>query len=133
MGSVGSTASASAGSYGADGLDANGMPGPGYKPDPPTGVPATYPLKSNALDNDPACRGFTLENYKTKAFQGGGDTQLYSMCGQAFDIYNSYLNARRKGYSEKDANITWSAHALAAKNASTFYKNTNTGGGIRLP
>lgn len=83
---------------------------------------ASYPTKPN-LAQGAHCPGFTMANYSTRAFQGGGDTQLYTMCGQAFEYYKAYLNAIRKGYSEADANKTYSAHAASARTAQSFFRN----------
>jgi hypothetical protein len=88
---------------------------------------ASFPIRANKLDGDPACTGFTLQNYRQRGLEGGNDVQLKTMCAQAFEYYNMYLNAIRQGYAEADANRTYDAHAGAALNASSFYAN-NRGG-----
>ena len=84
---------------------------------------ASFPIRANKLDGDPACAGFTLQNYRQRGLEGGNDVQLKTMCAQAFEYYNMYLNAIRQGYGEADANRTYDAHAGAALNASSFYAN----------
>ena len=84
---------------------------------------ASFPIRANKLDGDPACVGFTLQNYRQRGLEGGNDVQLKTMCAQAFEYYNMYLNAIRQGYAEADANRTYDAHAGAALNASSFYAN----------
>lgn len=74
---------------------------------------ASYPTKPNLATG--ACTGFTEQNYRTKALQGGGDAQLYTMCGQAFEYYTMYKRAIAQGYSEADANRTYAAHEQSAR------------------
>lgn len=88
---------------------------------------AAFPVRPNALDGDPGCAGFTLANYRQRGLEGGHDVQLKTMCAQAFEYYNMYLNAIRQGYSEADCNRTYDAHAAAALNASAFYANNRAG------
>jgi TPR repeat protein len=84
---------------------------------------AAYPTKPMVAMGE-ACAGFTLENYRTRAFQAGaGDPQLNAMCGQAFVYYSAYLNAIRQGYAEADADRTFAAHQAAARNAIAFHQN----------
>ncbi len=81
----------------------------------PTGVRGTYPTRPN-LAEGPQCPGFTISNYRTHAFEGGRDQQLFALCGQAFEYYKWYLNAIDQGYSEADANRTYNAHEGAVRN-----------------
>jgi hypothetical protein len=97
-----------------------------------TTPPGTYPTKPNRATGQ-FCPGFTMENFETKAFQGGNDTQLFTMCGQAFNYYRMYLNAIRQGYAEADANRTYDAHVKSARVAEQFYRDTRSTGGIRVP
>jgi hypothetical protein len=92
-------------------------------PDNAAPVTASYPVRPNKLDGDPACSGFTMQNYRERGLEGGNDVQLKTMCAQAFEYYSMYLNAIRQGYGEADANRTYDAHAGAALNASSFYAN----------
>ncbi len=80
-----------------------------------TGVRGTYPTRPN-LAEGPQCPGFTISNYRTHAFEGGRDQQLFALCGQAFEYYKWYLNAIDQGYSEADANRTYNAHEGAVRN-----------------
>lgn len=80
----------------------------------PTGVRGSYPTRPN-LAEGPQCPGFTLGNYRTHAYEGGRDQQLYSHCGVAFEYYKWYLNAIEQGYSEADANRTYNAHEGAVR------------------
>ncbi|MCC6915546.1 MAG: hypothetical protein IT566_17750, partial [Rhodospirillaceae bacterium] len=80
----------------------------------PTGVRGSYPTRPN-LAEGPQCPGFTLGNYRTHAYEGGRDQQLYSHCGVAFEYYKMYLNAIEQGYSEADANRTYNAHEGAVR------------------
>lgn len=67
-----------------------------------------------------ACPGFTESNYRSVAVSGGGDQQLYTMCGQAFEYYVMYKRAIAQGYSEADAKRTYAAHEQAANTARNF-------------
>ncbi|WP_372016948.1 hypothetical protein [Pseudoxanthomonas sp. 10H] len=67
-----------------------------------------------------ACPGFTEGNYRQKAVSGGGDQQLYAMCGQAFEYYTMYKRAIAQGYSEADANRTYAAHQQSAQVAQGY-------------
>lgn len=96
-----------------------------------TTTPGSYPTKPNLAG--PGCKGFTVENYERMALQGGNDTQLNTMCGQAFHYYKAYLAAIRLGYAEVDANRTYDAHEKSARVANQFYKDTRSTGGIRVP
>ncbi|MDP1588538.1 MAG: hypothetical protein Q8M07_12385 [Prosthecobacter sp.] len=80
-----------------------------------SGGKAFYPTRPN-LALGAQCPGFTIANYRTHAFNGGNDQQLYSLCGQAFEYYKMYLNAIDQGYSEADANRTYDAHQGAVRN-----------------
>ncbi len=80
----------------------------------PTGVRGSYPTRPN-LAEGPQCPGFTISNYRTHAYEGGRDQQLYSHCGVAFEYYKWYLNAIEQGYSEADANRTYNAHEGAVR------------------
>lgn len=79
---------------------------------------APYPTKPNLALS--ACTGFTEGNYRTKALEGGGDSQLNTMCGQAFEYYTMYKRAIAQGYSESDANRTYAAHEDSARVASGY-------------
>lgn len=81
----------------------------------PTGVKGSYPTRPNLAEGS-QCPGFTLGNYRTHAFNGGRDQQLFALCGQAFEYYKMYLNAIDQGYSEADANRTYNAHEGAVRN-----------------
>jgi hypothetical protein len=85
-------------------------------------VRASYPTQPNVAIG-PQCPGFTLDNYRTHAFEGGGDQQLFSLCGQAFEYYSMYLRAISQGYSEADSLRTYDAHQKAAQQAKYFYDN----------
>lgn len=80
-----------------------------------------YPTKPNLASG--ACAGFTEQNYRTKALEGGGDSQLNTMCGQAFEYYTMYKRAIAQGYSEADANRTYAAHEQSARVASGFLQS----------
>lgn len=93
-----------------------------------TGMPASaggvvsgassYPTQANLAGG--ACSGFTEGNYRQMAVQGGGDSQLYTMCGQAFEYYTMYKRAIAQGASQADANRTYEAHRQAAATASGY-------------
>lgn len=87
------------------------------------GSGASYPTRGNALDGSQACSMMNLNNYRTVALSGNPDAQLKTMCGQAFEYYHMYLNAIQQGYSEDDANRTYSAHEQSARVAISFYEN----------
>jgi len=87
---------------------------------------AGYPTRPNTLVGGAACADFSLSNYRELALSGGNDIQLKTMCGQAFEYYSMYLRAIEQGYSESDANRTYSAFEGAASNASSFYRNNRS-------
>lgn len=103
---------------GATGLGATGLGGASLGG---SGRAGSYATKPNLATG--ACPGFTESNYRQRAFEGGGDTQLFTMCGQAFEYYTMYKRAISQGYSEADANRTYAAHEGAALNAQNFAKN----------
>lgn len=82
------------------------------------GVRPNFPTKPNLATS--ACAGFTESNYRQKAFEGGPDTQLLTMCGQAFEYYTMYKRAIAQGYSEEDCNRTYAAHEQSARVAINF-------------
>jgi hypothetical protein len=85
-------------------------------------TPGSYPTQGNlALSS---CAGFTEGNYREKALSGGGDQQLYSMCGQAFEYYVMYKRAIAQGYSESEANRTYEAHRKSAAVAAQFLRDS---------
>lgn len=79
---------------------------------------ATYPTQDNLAAG--ACSGFTESNYRQMAVQGGGDSQLHTMCGQAFEYYAMYKRAIAQGASQADAERTYKAHRQAAQTASGY-------------
>lgn len=81
----------------------------------------SYPTRPNLAAS--ACAGFTEGNYRQKALSGGGDQQLHTMCGQAFDYYAMYKRAIAQGYSEADANRTYAAHEQSARVAQGFLRS----------
>ena len=81
-------------------------------------APGSYPTQPNLATG--SCAGFTESNYREKAVSGGGDQQLYTMCGQAFEYYTMYKRAIAQGYSQADAERTYDAHRQAAATASGF-------------
>lgn len=83
------------------------------------GMPVAGARPNMALQGS-ACSGFTEQNYRSKALSGGGDAQLYAMCGQAFEYYVAYKRALVSG---QDASTTYKAHQDAALNATSFYEN----------
>ncbi|RYD67531.1 MAG: hypothetical protein EOP58_02925 [Sphingomonadales bacterium] len=95
-----------------------GVPGVGGAA---SGARASYPTKRNLATG--VCAGFTEGNYRERALRGGKDTQLDTMCGQAFEYYVMYKRAIAQGYSEADANRTYAAHEGAAANAQNFRTN----------
>ncbi|UNK58870.1 sel1 repeat family protein [Pseudoxanthomonas daejeonensis] len=70
-----------------------------------------------------ACAGFTESNYRQRAVSGGGDQQLYAMCGQAFEYYTMYKRAIAQGHSDADAERTYAAHRQAAQVAKGFLQS----------
>ncbi len=80
--------------------------------------PGSYPTQPNLATG--SCAGFTEANYREKAVSGGGDQQLYTMCGQAFEYYTMYKRAISQGYSQADAERTYSAHRDSAAVASSY-------------
>jgi hypothetical protein len=78
----------------------------------------SFPTKPNLATS--ACPGFTESNYRQLALSGGGDTQLYTLCGQAFEYYTMYKRAISQGYSEADCNRTYAAHEQSARVAVNF-------------
>jgi hypothetical protein len=82
----------------------------------------SYPTRPNLLASS-TCPGFTEANYRQKALAGGPDTQLATMCGQAFEYYTMYKRAIAQGYSEADANRTYAAHAQSAQVANSFARD----------
>lgn len=81
-------------------------------------APGSYPTQPNLATG--SCAGFSEANYREKAVSGGGDQQLYTMCGQAFEYYTMYKRAIAQGYSQADAERTYDAHRQAAASASSF-------------
>ena len=79
---------------------------------------ASFPTKPNLATG--ACSGFNESNYRQLAVSGGADSQLYAMCGQAFEYYTMYKRAISQGYSEADCNRTYAAHEQASRVASNF-------------
>jgi hypothetical protein len=80
--------------------------------------PGSYPTQPNLATG--SCAGFTEANYRERAVSGGGDQQLYAMCGQAFEYYTMYKRAIAQGYSQADAERTYSAHRDSAAVASSY-------------
>lgn len=64
------------------------------------------------------CPGFTEGNYRSHAFNGGRDQQLYALCGQAFEYYHMYQNAVQQG--DPDAGRTYQAHSAAVRQIKQF-------------
>lgn len=87
----------------------------------PTGVRGSYPTRPNLAEGS-QCPGFTIGNYRTHAFNGGRDQQLFALCGQAFEYYKMYLNAIDQGYSEADSNRTYNAHEGAVRNLQSMLR-----------
>lgn len=87
-------------------------------------TPGSYPTRDNWLAGQPACSGYTVENYQTVygANANGKDAQLHALCAGAFNYYAMYLNAIRKGYSQSDSNITYGVFDDAARSAVNFYQ-----------
>lgn len=81
----------------------------------------SYPTRPNLATS--ACAGFTEGNYRQKALSGGGDQQLYTMCGQAFEYYTMYKRAIAQGYSEADANRTYAAHQQSTQVAQGYLQS----------
>lgn len=88
-------------------------------------APGSYPARPNTLEGDPACSGYTVENYKSVYGQNsnGPDAQLHALCAGAYNYYWMYLNAIRKGYDQADSDLTYAAFTDAAQVASSFYRN----------
>jgi hypothetical protein len=82
----------------------------------------SYATRPNMLAPS-TCPGFTEANYRQKALSGGPDTQLATMCGQAFEYYTMYKRAIAQGYAEADANRTYQAHAQSAQVANSFARD----------
>jgi hypothetical protein len=89
------------------------------------GARASFRTLGN-MAKGPQCPGFTMENYRTVALNGGNDQQLFSLCGQAFEYYHQYENAIAQGYSEAEANLTYKAHEQSALVATDFYNKNKT-------
>ncbi len=87
------------------------------------GSKASYPTKPNMLAGQAACSMMNESNYRQVAVSGGNDVQLKAMCGQAYEYYVMYKRAISQGYSEADANRTYSAHEQSARVAINFYTN----------
>jgi hypothetical protein len=68
------------------------------------------------------CPGFTEDNYRTRALQGGGDTQLYTLCGGAYEYFHMYQNAIRQGLAGADR--TYQAHRASALQIQQFVNQT---------
>lgn len=86
------------------------------------GGAASYPIEP-PVNLGEACAGFTESNYRALAVQApGDDAHLYAACGQAFELYQMYLNAVRQGYSQAEAMRTYQAHQGAAANAVDYYR-----------
>lgn len=112
-------AAMAAGAAGGGGLGAAGpLPGSVLP-----GASASAGFKPN-LAATAACAGFTEGNYRQMALRGGGDTQLDTMCGQAFEYYTMYKRALAQGYSVADADRTYQAHAAAARVANGFARDS---------
>jgi hypothetical protein len=88
-------------------------------PRPGAVTPGSYAARPN-LAIGPNCPGFTPDNYRTHAFEGGNDKQLYTLCGEAFEYHHMYLNAIQQGYSEADANLTYNAHQKTVQQIQQF-------------
>ena len=98
-------------------------PGATVEPEAATASMASYTPQGNVLDDEEACAGFTLSNYRERGLAEGNDVQLNTMCAQAFEYYVMYRRAIEQGYSEADANRTFEAHRAAALNAKAFYES----------
>ncbi len=66
------------------------------------------------------CPGFTMENYRTHAFNGGNNQQLFALCGQAYEFYKIHLNAVNQGYGQADANMSWDRHVAVTQQIRAF-------------
>lgn len=108
-----------------------GGPGGGSGAPAPSGnvgaaAPArkSYPARPNILSGHPACRGYTVDNYKQYFQQNskGPDVQLHSLCAGAYNYYWMYLNAIKQGYSQADSDRTYAAFTDSAKVAINFYE-----------
>lgn len=116
-----STASSGTSGAGASGGVAGGAAG-GQGGGPGAVQPGSYPTRPMVAGLAAACPGFTEDNYRTHAQNGGSDQQLFALCGQAYEYYWMYKNAIRKGFAEHDANRTYDAHAKSAAVAIDFAK-----------
>ncbi|WP_156456036.1 hypothetical protein [Sphingomonas sp. CCH9-E2] len=100
----------------------------GGAPSAPAGSAAPagkgYAARPNILSGHPACRGYTVDNYKQYFQQNskGPDVQLHSLCAGAYNYYWMYLNAIRQGYSQADSDRTYAAFTDSAKVAINFYE-----------
>ncbi|MCA1198292.1 hypothetical protein K9B35_09960 [Sphingomonas sp. R647] len=99
----------------------SGVPGVPGAAGAPGGARASYPTQPNLATG--TCAGFTEGNYRQRALRGGKDTQLDTMCGQAFEYYVAYKRAIAQGAAQADAERTYGAHRVAADNAANFLKN----------
>ena len=83
-----------------------------------------YAPRQNILSGHPACRGYTVDNYKQYFQQNskGPDVQLHSLCAGAYNYYWMYLNAIKQGYSQADSDRTYAAFTDSAKVAIHFYE-----------
>lgn len=115
LNSLGDSLMSNSGSTGGLGFGAPGNAGLGGN------HAGSYPTKPNLAAD--TCPGFTEGNYRQRALNGGGDTQLFTMCGQAYEYYTMYKRAIAQGYAEADANRTYAAHEGAALNAQNFARN----------
>ena len=99
--------------------------GTGSTSGPGSSAPGSYPTRPNTLLGSAACQGYTNENFMEYFAENsdGPDVQLHSLCAGAFNYYSMYLNAIRMGYTEAEANITYSAFEDAALVATDFYAN----------
>lgn len=103
----------------------SGSGGTGSTTGPGSAAPGSYATRPNTLLNSAACQGYTNDNFMEYFAQNsnGPDVQLHTLCAGAFNYYSMYLNAIRMGYSEAEANITYSAFQDAALVATEFYAN----------
>lgn len=77
-------------------------------------------LNGNTLAGGQACAGFTEDNYQSYTLSRG-DTQLSTMCANAFNLYAAYHRAHDQGHPQ--AEVTYQAFLKAAHVANSFYQN----------
>ncbi|MEO6432384.1 MAG: hypothetical protein ABIO29_00185 [Sphingomicrobium sp.] len=91
---------------------------------------STAPVMPNTIGG--SCPGMNEGNYRQVAVAGGGDTQMKSMCGLAYEHYNSYKNSVAQGYSAADQQLAYDVYQKSNQALQQFQSEAgSSSGGIQ--